>query len=133
MNYILDTNTLSALLKSEIAAVNRLKNLARSQVSIPQPVIAEIEYGLARLPKSNRKARLEDRWKIFVEELKRSPWTDEVSKQFGLVKASLERRGERIEDFDVAIAAHALANDAVLVTSDKSHMKRVRNLKIDTW
>jgi predicted nucleic acid-binding protein len=44
-----------------------------------------------------------------------------VSGRFGDVKASLERRGEVIEDLDIATAAHALAHEAVLVTGDRSH------------
>lgn len=56
-----------------------------------------------------------------------------MSERFGLVKAALERRGQRIEDFDAAIAAHALAEDAVLVTANAAHMLRVSGLKIEDW
>jgi predicted nucleic acid-binding protein len=52
---------------------------------------------------------------------------------FGQIKASLERRGQRIEDFEVAIAAHALAFDAFLVTSNASHMARVKDLRLQDW
>jgi predicted nucleic acid-binding protein len=31
-----------------------------------------------------------------------------VIERFGFIKAALERKGRRIEDFDAAIAAHAL-------------------------
>lgn len=44
--------------------------------------------------------------------LSRAPWTDEVSHTFGRVKADLEMTGARLEDFDVAVAAHALTFDA---------------------
>ena len=47
------------------------------------------------------------------------------------IKASLERKGLRIEDFDVAIAAHALANDATLVTGNVKHMAGVTELKLE--
>ena len=52
---------------------------------------------------------------------------------YGRVKASLERRGTRIEDFDAAIAAHALAVDATLVTADLDHMTRVPGLRVENW
>jgi tRNA(fMet)-specific endonuclease VapC len=45
----------------------------------------------------------------------------------------LERRGTRIEDFDAAIAAHALASGAKLVTSNLDHMARVPGLQIEDW
>ncbi len=63
----------------------------------------------------------------------RAPWADEVSHAFGQAKADLERRAVRIEDFDVAIAAHALALGATLVTDNIDHMRRVRNLRVENW
>jgi hypothetical protein len=57
----------------------------------------------------------------------------EVTDRFGEIKANLERRGERLEDFDVAIAAHGLAASAVLVTANRRHMARIKNLRIEMW
>jgi tRNA(fMet)-specific endonuclease VapC len=56
-----------------------------------------------------------------------------VSLAHGRIKASLERRGTRIEDFDAAIAAHALASDATLVTSNVDQMSRVPGLRVEDW
>jgi tRNA(fMet)-specific endonuclease VapC len=130
---VLDTNALSALMRANKAALTRLRALARDQVGIPQPVVAEIEYGLARLPASKRKRALEARWRLFADELPRKSWTEEVSVQFGKIKALLEKRGERIDDFDLAIAAHALAHGATLVTANRKHMARIPGLEIESW
>ncbi|MDH4063338.1 MAG: hypothetical protein OEW19_02985 [Acidobacteriota bacterium] len=43
----------------------------------------------------------------------------------------ITRRGTRIEAFDAAIAAHALAADATLVTADLAHMIRVPGLRVE--
>jgi tRNA(fMet)-specific endonuclease VapC len=56
-----------------------------------------------------------------------------VSERFAAIKATLERRGERIEDFDAAIAAHALAEGTVLVTADLDHMLRIPGLTVENW
>ena len=61
------------------------------------------------------------------------PWTDAVSAHFGSIKAALEKRGERIEDFDAAIAAHALASGAVLVTANMARMTRVPGIVVEDW
>lgn len=66
-------------------------------------------------------------------ELARSLWSDEVSESFGHIKAVLEKKGQRIEDFDAAIAAHALAIDAVLVTANLDHMTRIPGLTVEDW
>ncbi|MBI3930264.1 MAG: type II toxin-antitoxin system VapC family toxin [Armatimonadetes bacterium] len=130
---ILDTTTVSLLMKGQPHAVSRLQGCRRADVFIPQPVIAEIAYGLARLPESKRKERLEARFKLMMSQMHRADWTDDVSIRFGAVKALLERRGLRLEDFDLAIAAHALASEAILVTSNIRHMRRIPELEVESW
>ncbi len=133
MKYVLDTNTVSALIKGVPEATSRVRVLGRYDVAVPQPVLAEIEYGLARLSKSKRKARLVERWLVLSAELPRAPWSDAVSESFGAIKATLERKGSRLEDFDIAIAAHAYAHDATLATGDMAHMKRIPGLALEDW
>jgi tRNA(fMet)-specific endonuclease VapC len=133
VKYLLDTNAVSALMKGDLQAVMRLRTLSRGEAAIPQPVIAEIAYGIERLPRSKRRSALEDRFALVRTELARSPWTDAVSERFGSIKATLEREGSRIEDFDAAIAAHALAEGAILVTANLRDMTKVPGLKVEDW
>jgi tRNA(fMet)-specific endonuclease VapC len=121
------------MMRGDIPVLERLRAVEKPDVGLPQPVIAEIEYGLARLPRSRRRDALRARFDLICSELPHAAWTDAVSARFGTIKAELERRGRPIEDFDLAIAAHALAHEAVLVTSDASHMPRVRGLVIEDW
>jgi tRNA(fMet)-specific endonuclease VapC len=133
VRYLLDTNAVSALMKGDERVVKRLRTLSKGEAAIPQPAIAEITYGIERLPRSKRRSHLEDRFELVRSELARSLWTDAVSEQFGLIKAALERKGRRIEDFDAAIAAHALAEGAILVTANLDDMTRVGDLKVEDW
>lgn len=120
-------------MKGDPILAERLERANKADVSVPQPVFAEIAYGLERLPRSKRRETLKHRFQLILSELARCPWSDEVSAQFGTVKAALERKGERIEDFDVAIAAHALAIGAVLVSANLSHLTRVPGLVVEDW
>lgn len=133
MKLVLDTNAVSALMKGEPRFLERLKQRSRDEVSVPQPVWAEIAYGIERLPASKRKDALRERFDLMRSELARSSWSDEVSECFGSIKATLERKGRRIEDFDAAIAAHALAREAVLVTANLDDMTRVPGLVVEDW
>lgn len=133
MKYVLDTNTLSFAMAGEPAVCERMLAKARTDVLLPQPVVAEIAYGLARLPRSKKRERLMRRFRMFLEETPRVAWTDQVSQAFGMVKAELERRGIRVEDFDIAIASHALALEATLVSDNVVHMSRVPGLRIENW
>ncbi len=133
MKYILDTNVVSALMKGDGAVILRLKKVSKSDVYVPQPVLAEIAYGIERLPKSKRRELLQERLELVCSEIQRIDWSDEVSARFGIIKAVLEKKGQRIEDFDAAIAAHAEASDAVLVTANTDDMVRIPGLVVEDW
>ena len=133
MTYVLDTNAVSALMKGTAAVVDKLAATEPGDVGIPQPVLAEIAYGIERLPRSKRRQALQTRFELVCSELQRTEWTDAVSHAYGRIKAPLERRGLRIEDFDAAIAAHALAIGATLVTSNVEHIGRVPGLRVEDW
>lgn len=133
MRYVLDTNAVSALMKGDAAVVERLAATEPADVAVPQPVLAEIAFAIERLPQSRCRAALQARFDLLCSELPRAEWTDLVSQIYGRIKARLERRGIRIEDFDAAIAAHALAIDATLVTAKLDHMARVPGLRVEDW
>ncbi len=131
--YVLDTTVVSALMRGEHRPSTRL--LAEHPVDVvrPQPAVAEVRYGLASLPTSRRRRQLEDRLGLLLRSVQRAPWTDDVSRHFGRVKADLERRGRRVDDFDVAIAAHALALGATVVTRNLRHFAHVGGLEVEDW
>ena len=133
MRYVLDTNTVSAVMRSDSAVLKRLRESNRRDVLVPQPVVAEIAYGIARLPSSKRRHLLEERFGLIAATFERAAWTDAVSTAFGKIKALLERKGRRIEDFDAAIAAHAIAHSATLVSANVRHMAGVPDLLLEDW
>ena len=133
MKYVLDTNAVSALMRGDEAILERLRRTERTDVGLPAPVLAEIAYGIERLPRSRRKRFLSNQYDIILATMNRQPWTDETSLHFGKIKAALEKSGRTIEDFDAAIAAHALAVNAILVTNNLAQMTRVPGLVVEDW
>jgi predicted nucleic acid-binding protein len=130
---LLDTNAVSSVMRGEARFLDRLAQVPPADVAMPQPVVAELSYGVERLPQSRKKAHLLRSLQLLQGEIPIVPWTDEVSEAFGAIKASLEARGVRIEDFDCAIAAHAVAFRLVLVTANRAHMERVAGLTVEDW
>lgn len=53
-----------------------------------------------------------------------------VIAEFGRIKADLEIKGERLDDFDLLIAATAVVNNLILVTRNIKHFKRIKGLKL---
>lgn len=115
------------------AVTARLATMSRADVVLPQPALAEIVYGITRLPKSRRRTWLEERRGLITGAIQRADWTDKVTAAFGTIKATLEKRGQPIEDLDAAIAAHALATESVLVTADRRHMTRIPGVTVEDW
>ena len=56
-----------------------------------------------------------------------------TSRQYGLVRAYLERQGTPIGANDTWIAAQALAIKAVLVTDNEREFSCVPNLQMENW
>lgn len=130
MRYLLDTNTVSALMRGEPSVATRVSGTPREDVAISQVTAAEIEFGLRYLPASKRRRALEAQWSAIGSELVHLPWSDEV-RRFGERKARLEKAGQRMSDFDLAIAVHALAYGLTLITADRAFERR--RLPRENW
>jgi tRNA(fMet)-specific endonuclease VapC len=133
LSFVLDTSALSDLMGGDPPTISRLRSTKRTNVFLPGPVVSEVAYGLARLGKTKRARALTESLNLLLSEMQHAAWTDEVSFQFGRVKALLERKGTPNEDFDVAIAAHALSLQATLVTRNVRHYERVPSLVVEDW
>jgi tRNA(fMet)-specific endonuclease VapC len=57
----------------------------------------------------------------------------DIARAFGEIKAQLRRQGNLIEDFDLLLAATALANGLTIITNNTAHFGRVAGLFLDNW
>ena len=57
----------------------------------------------------------------------------DVARIYGIVRADLANRGEIIGANDLWIAAHAQANDLILVSNNEREFKRIASLKLENW
>lgn len=60
------------------------------------------------------------------------PWDSRAAQQYASLRAALERDGTPVGNLDLMIAAHALAVEAILVTSDRV-FRRFKKLRIKDW
>ncbi|WP_428312657.1 type II toxin-antitoxin system tRNA(fMet)-specific endonuclease VapC [Hydrocarboniphaga sp.] len=126
----LDTNICSYILRrqpqSVLAPLSRLKP---ESVFISVVVAAELRYGVEKRG-SERLSQWLERW---LAGFSLRSWTDAASREYASLRAQLEKQGTPIGNMDLLIAAHALAENAVLVTNNEREFSRVPGLRIENW
>ena len=70
---------------------------------------------------------------MFLAPLAILPFDDAAVWAYGDLRADLERRGTSIGALDTMIAAHALSQQALLVTNDTREFAKVTGLQLDNW
>lgn len=128
--YMLDTNAVSHALRGIPQSVkSQMELVPAAQVVISVITEAELLYGLARRPEAHQLKRTVE---MFLKQTRSLPWTSTAARIFAEMKAGLELRGEPMGMADMMIAAHALAEGAVLVTNDAAFC-RVDRLRTEDW
>jgi glycosyltransferase involved in cell wall biosynthesis len=61
------------------------------------------------------------------------PWPLEATHHYAQIRAALERSGRPVGGIDLLIAAHALAEDSVVITRNAREFERVPGLAIEVW
>jgi tRNA(fMet)-specific endonuclease VapC len=130
IRYLLDTNAVSnAVRKSSAQLSRRFDQVYLPEVGISVITEAELLFGLARRPQAHVLAASVH---AMLEQMIVLPWISECARHYANVRADLERRGLPMDDMDMMIAAHALAEDAVLVTNDAA-FPRIDRLRVEDW
>jgi tRNA(fMet)-specific endonuclease VapC len=127
--YMLDTNTVSHLLKGDPSVVERLKVTSPSEICISVVTKGELLFGLAKRPDAKR---LRQSVLEFLKVVDALPIDDAVIAHYGPMRADLERQGKILGPLDMLIAAHAGTLGIVLVTSDKA-FSHVEGLALENW
>lgn len=126
MKYLLDTNILVDHIRGK-EVINQVSAGDEAVISII--TLAELTHGAYKSdnPK-NSLSKIDytiDKLNLQVENLSK-----DIVNTFGEIKANLEKKGQRLEDFDLLIAATAKVNNLTLVTRNIKHFKRIKGLKL---
>ena len=125
--YLLGTNTVSHLIKSNPLVAARVTQVPMAALCISAITEGELLFGLAKRPDAMR-------LHVAVRELLRRvdvlPWAS--ADRYGTARTDLEGRGKTLAPLDLLIAAHALGVGAVLVTNDRA-FANVPRLVIEDW
>jgi len=130
--YLLDTNVISHIMQGRDALLlARLTQVPVGQVVISSITLAELEYGLHR---KGQPVRLRNALTQVLLRMDVLPWDEAVATCYGEFCATLEAQGINLSDFDMMIAAHAVAVDATLVSRDKAFAQVPgERLSLEIW
>ena len=56
-----------------------------------------------------------------------------LAETFGMLKSGLETKCTPLDDFDLVLAACALAHNLTVVTNNEKHFERVEGLRLESW
>ena len=128
--YLLDTDTIIYALKGHDVVIRSLVNHRRDPLKISAMTLLELYYGAYKSEKvaANlaKVRRIESAFDVIVVD-------DSIAETFGMLKSALETRGTPLDDFDLVIAACALAHNFTLVTNNEKHFRRVDGLTLENW
>ena len=131
MKYILDTNICIYIIKRKPERVlKHLQTKMADGIAISAITFAELQHGVeaSAAPEKNAVALAQ-----MLSVLTVIPFDDLAATEYGQIRADLQRKGTPIGPLDTLIAAHARANDMVLVTNNTREFERVEGLKLENW
>lgn len=126
--FLLDTNTVSYYLRNNPTIVRQyIANITLQQTSISVITQSELLYGVALHPNSRS---IHNAIHTFLANTTIYAWTPQVAELHAKLRAQQKIKGRPIATEDLMIAAHALALNLTLVTSDKvfSHIEGLRTI-----
>jgi tRNA(fMet)-specific endonuclease VapC len=127
--YMLDTNTVSHLIKQHPVMAKRVQSVSMASLCISSITEGELLFGLAKRPEAKKLHAVVREFLLRVDVL---PWDSEVAECYGTVRADMERQGKLLGPLDLLIATHALDVGSILVTNDRAFCQ-VANLHVEDW
>lgn len=134
---VLDTNVVSELMRPEPApqVADWVRRRDRRELRTTSITLAEIRYGVARLPDGRRKHVLldaaDDVFRAFSDQV--LPVDEAAAEQYAVIASARERSGKPMPGFDALIAAVCRSRGAALATRNVADFDGAGIEVIDPW
>jgi predicted nucleic acid-binding protein len=134
---VLDTNVTSELMKPtpSVAVVSWVRAHRSSELYTTAITVAEIGYGIERLPDGRRKETLQraadDIFAAFADQV--LAFDAAAARQYSRIVSHRDATGRPIEGFDAQIASICRAHDATLATRNVKDFDGTDINVVDPW
>jgi tRNA(fMet)-specific endonuclease VapC len=130
MRYLLDTNTVSDLIRNPQGRVfARIRKLGEEQVCTSIIVTAELRFGAVKKGSTRLTAQLE----AVLGLLEVIPLESPADSTYGRLRSRLERNGHPMGANDLFIAAQAVTLGYTIVTDNEKEFARIPELARENW
>ena len=127
---MLDTNTASYLIKGNTIVKQRILQTPMEEIVISAITEAELLRGAAKRANDHKLYLIITEFLLRVESL---PWDSKAAKSYRDLRDHCDRQGKQLGGMDMLIAAHALAEEAILVTNDQAFYHLQPYLQLQDW
>jgi len=125
--YLLDTDTCIALLKKKPSVIQHLRDVGVHNCKISDVTIAELYFGAVKSGSEKHFNEVNQISSLFES------YSILYLLKYAEIRWELEKKGLKIGDMDMFIAATALEEDLIIVTGNTDHFSRIEELKIENW
>lgn len=135
---LLDTNVLSELMRAKPApqVLEWVDAQPTGDLVITSITVAEILYGIARMPDGKRKQGLLDVASVMFDEDFAGnilPFDADAAVHYAEIAAETEAKGRVVDMADAQIAAIGRLHDAVIATRNIRHFETLGVALVDPW
>lgn len=129
--YLLDTNICIYIAKYNPPAVReRFTQHKTTELAMSAITLGELRFGAEKSQSKERAMAVIDE---LISLMNTEVLTDDVANHYGEIRAALQKSGQVIGNNDLWLAAHARANDWILVTNNEKEFLRVDGLNVENW
>ena len=130
MKYMLDTNMCIYAQKNNPNVIAKIKQNFQQGLAISSITLAELEYGVQASANIEKNAVSLLKFLSIVDVL---PFDSGAAVEYGKICADLRKKGTPIGTMDMLIAAHARAENLIVVTHNTREFERVEGLQLKDW
>lgn len=128
--YFLDTNIVSELIQNPFGIVRaRVDQVGTDNIFMSVIVAGELHFGVFNRGSTRLRQRVYDAFTYIPIR----PLPIETDEFYGMMRHDLKIRGLPFSANDMWIAAHAMAEGAIVVTNNIREFSRIPNLKVENW
>ena len=130
--YLLDTNICIYIIKHqpEIVRQHFEKHLPNRNILISVITLGELRFGAEKSQHKEKALKVIDELTSMIQVVELD---ETVAEHYAQIRHDLSAKGKIIGSNDLWLAAHARANDWVMVTNNEKEFVRVDGLRVENW